>query len=280
MRKLSPNDIAAQNSGIYFGDGWYAIEQYSPEEKFRWVDNDARVVVDLPSDPAPPLIVDLEPGPGVGRQPFKLEVRDAAGNLVAETIVSQRLRLELQLPGGNRRIAFSFHVPTGGAPTSDNPRIMNFRVFSCNWAVRPGAEAEPTVPRPEILAEEGPEREEYKAHRFASGALTMAGRSRFCLDSGGPVRALRAARSVLVALQALCPKSPFGTRRICHCRRRSARRRMARTRALPGRDFSLGERKRVRIDCHCSGGRELAVGYPDRTGPRRWLGSVRTSGAR
>jgi hypothetical protein len=43
----------------------YSIEQYSPAERFRWVDNDAEVVVDLPSDPVPLLIFGLEPGPGV-----------------------------------------------------------------------------------------------------------------------------------------------------------------------------------------------------------------------
>jgi hypothetical protein len=90
MRKLLPNDIAAPDSGIYFGDGWSTLEQYSPDEKFRWVDNDAQVVVDLPSDPAPPLIVELEPGPGVSRQPFILQVRDAADLVLAETLVAQR----------------------------------------------------------------------------------------------------------------------------------------------------------------------------------------------
>ncbi len=68
--------------------------QYSPQEKFRWVDNDAQVVVDLPSDPSPPLILDLEPDPGVGRQPFRLQIRDAADTVVAEAILAQRLRLE------------------------------------------------------------------------------------------------------------------------------------------------------------------------------------------
>ncbi len=210
LRRLSPNDIAAQDSGIYFGDGWYAIEQYSPKEKFRWVDNDAQVVVDLPSDPAPPLIFDLEPGPGVGRQPFRLQVRDAANTVVAETIVAQRLRLELQLPGGSRRVTFRLHVPMGGAPKSDDPRIMNFRVFSCRWAERRSSEAEIPSPRPEILTEVRSEHEVYELTAQPLELSLLKRAVRFYRDTGGPVRAARAAMLHHSRSRLLFRKAPFG----------------------------------------------------------------------
>jgi hypothetical protein len=210
LRKLNPSDIAAQDSGIYFGDGWYSIEQYSPQEKFRWVDNDAHVVADLPSDPAPPLILDLEPGPGVGRQPFRLQVRDAADTVVAETVVAQRIRLELQLPGGSRRVRFRLHVPMGGAPKSDDPRIMNFRVFSCNWAERRSAETEVPKPRPEILAEARSEHEAYQLKAQPPERSLLKRSVRFYRDTGGPVSAARAAMLHHSRSRLLVRKAPLG----------------------------------------------------------------------
>ncbi len=210
LRRLSPNDIAAQDSGIYFGDGWYSIEQYSPAERFRWVDNDAEVVVDLPSDPAPPLIFDLEPGPGVSRQPFRLQVRDAAGTVVAETIVAQRLRLELQLPGGNRRVAFRFHVPMGGAPKSDDPRIMNFRVFSCYWAERRNSEAKVPKPGAEILAEVRPEHDGYELTAQPLEPSLLMRAARFYRETGGPLHAARAAMLHHSRSRLFVRKAPLG----------------------------------------------------------------------
>ena len=173
LRKLSPDDIAAPDSGIYFGDGWSTPEQHSPQEKFRWVNNDAQVVVDLLSDPAPPLILDLEPGPGVNRRPFILQIRDAADLVVAETIVAQRTRLELQLPVGNPRVEFRFHVPMGGAPKADDPRIMNFRVFSCKWAGTPTAKHNPT-PRTLVLS---PKQSVLQFYRDAGGLVQALGKA-------------------------------------------------------------------------------------------------------
>ena len=210
LRRLSPDDIAAQDSGIYFGDGWYSIEQYSPKERFRWVDNDAQVVVDLPSDPAPPLILDLEPGPGVGYQPFRLQVRDAAGTVIAETIVAQRLRLELQLPGGSRRVTFRLHVPMGGAPKSDDPRIMNFRVFSCNWAERRSSEAEVPKPHPKILMEVRPEHGVYELMPQPQERSLLKRAVRFYRDTDGPVSAARAAMLHHSRSRFFVKKAPLG----------------------------------------------------------------------
>jgi len=197
LRKLLPNDIAAPDSGIYFGDGWSTLEQYSPDEKFRWVDNDAQVVVDLPSDPAPPLIVELEPGPGVSRQPFILQVRDAANLVLAETLVAQRTRLELQLPGGSRRVEFRFHVPMGGAPKADDPRIMNFRVFSCSWAEAPAQRTEmPAAPY------------NLTARPLELSPLNRA--LRFYRDAGGLVQALGKAMLYRSRSKLFVKKSAFG----------------------------------------------------------------------
>ena len=194
LLRLLPDDIAAQDSGIYFGDGWQTIERYSSGEKFRWVENDAQVVADFPSDPAPPLIVELEPGPGVGYQPFLLQVRDSANNVLAETIVAKRQKLQVQLPGGSRRVAFRFHVPMGGAPKADDPRIMNFRVFSCHWGERLSPEAEPPAHGAQLLAEDRFGQRGVQADGSAAGAFAIVARGPVlpgCRRSGERTRARR-----------------------------------------------------------------------------------------
>jgi hypothetical protein len=136
-RALDREDIAHAGSGISFGSGWYGVERHSPQEVFRWVENDAEVFLVPPSDPPPPLIFDLEPGPGVRHQSFQLEVLDAAGTVLAQTWVRGRSNLQLQLPsgadGGNH---FFFYVKGGGIPVADDLRILNFRVFRCRWGER------------------------------------------------------------------------------------------------------------------------------------------------
>lgn len=135
LRLLVENDIAARDSGISFGEGWYAIERPSQEQKFRWASNDAEVTVTPPSSPPPPLVFDMEPGPGVRREPFVLQVLDAMGSTVAETVISGRCKVRLQLPAdASARHSFRFHVIGGGLSIPDDLRIMNFRVYHCEWA--------------------------------------------------------------------------------------------------------------------------------------------------
>ena len=164
----------------------------------------------MPSDPAPPLTFELEPGPGVGRQPFILQIRDAADTVVAETIVAQRLRLELQLPGGNRRVAFRFHVPMGGAPKADDPRIMNFRVFSCKWAERRSPEPAPPAPCPEILAEVPADPEEYRLKGLPLELSPLRRAIRFYRDAGGLMRVLGAMILYRSRSSLFVKKAPLG----------------------------------------------------------------------
>lgn len=135
FRRNAEQDIARAESGIYFGRGWFPVEQYGSQEPFRWMENEAEVWLRVPAA-EPAMLLDVEPGPGVGPPPQTLQVFDANGSMVADWSISGRTRLHLWLPPAtdNSVQSFRLHVPEGGRPVVDDPRILNFRVFRCDWA--------------------------------------------------------------------------------------------------------------------------------------------------
>jgi hypothetical protein len=135
LRQNEERDIARVESGIHFGRGWFPVERYSLQERFRWIENDAEVWLRVPAAGSA-MSLEVEPGPGVGPPPQTLQVFDANGSMVAEWRVSGRSKLQLWLPpaADNSVQSFRLHVPDGGRPVLNDPRILNFRVFRCDWA--------------------------------------------------------------------------------------------------------------------------------------------------
>ncbi len=120
--------------GLFIGHGWYPIETFAGET-FRWVNNDAEIVVTAPSGNQQQLNVELEPGPGLASQPFELQVLDKEGQIVATTKVSGRETVIIKLTiVPNQPAVFRLHVESSGLPTSNDPRILNFRVFRFGWS--------------------------------------------------------------------------------------------------------------------------------------------------
>lgn len=130
---IKPEDVAEPNQGFRFAWGWYTVEK-DERERYRWAGEDAVLVVQPPTGPIAPLALEIEPGPGVGNQPFDLHVRDGQGRVVAQGRITGRQIVHLQLP---LRSAvsdfFVFHVPGGGKTTNEQPRCLNFRMFHCDW---------------------------------------------------------------------------------------------------------------------------------------------------
>src|SRR5580700_6922325 len=78
VRVLEDNDIASITGTVKLGAGWFQREM-SGEEPFRWVDNDAELIISPPRNSptngsgakqARVLVLDVEPGPGVNMSPF------------------------------------------------------------------------------------------------------------------------------------------------------------------------------------------------------------------
>jgi hypothetical protein len=113
--------------GLQLGTGWGAIETFK-KETFRWVNNDAQVLITAakPGDIAISLLV--EPGPGVGGR-FLLKALDASGKQIASVPVEKRGTVKLVVPVEASGSQIRLHVDGGGKRTANDPRILNFRVF-------------------------------------------------------------------------------------------------------------------------------------------------------
>lgn len=131
LRTVGPQDIAALDNGIYFGSGWYAVEQYGGQI-FRWVENGAELLVEPPPDHAAALSIELEPGPGVGYASFSLLVRDDYGAMLAQAWVHERSIFRLPLSPGPRR-CLRLEATGSGHPVAHDSRSLDFRVYRCAW---------------------------------------------------------------------------------------------------------------------------------------------------
>ncbi len=121
--------------GIFLGRSWYGLER-ARYGTFRWVNNDAEIVVTKPSGLKKRLVLDVEPGPALGATALKLDLVDSGGNSVAKSEISHRMNVSLDLPAiSQRSFTVHLHVEEGGlkSPAEGESRILNFRVFGIRW---------------------------------------------------------------------------------------------------------------------------------------------------
>lgn len=122
-------EIVRQGSGIRLGGGWGELETFN-NETFRWVANDAQLLVMAPQSGSRRLTITAEPGPGVGGQPFLLKVTDASGRQMNVAEFSKRGSADVFVSAeADKETEFRLHVDGGGKPAPKDPRILNFRVF-------------------------------------------------------------------------------------------------------------------------------------------------------
>jgi hypothetical protein len=122
-----PGDVIPPNAGFRLGTGWYPLESFGGET-FRWVNNDA--MIEVTGTPGGALELEVEPGPGVELKPLSLTVFDGAGAQLEKFTVRSRQRITVPIPPGARPpMALRLHVEGGGKTTSQDARVMNFRVF-------------------------------------------------------------------------------------------------------------------------------------------------------
>src|SRR5579871_3602340 len=100
-RMLAREDIAAPDSGLTFGRGWFAPERLSENEIFRWVDNDAEICFSSEAGSHSVLKLNLQPGPGMDGLQMVLAVFEG-GELIATTEVLQRSNISISLPVSSR----------------------------------------------------------------------------------------------------------------------------------------------------------------------------------
>jgi hypothetical protein len=151
--------------------GWFERE-FENGEPFRWAGNRAELL--LPKESSGTLILDLEPGPGVRQAPFDLEI-EGSGKLRIE----KRSIVKVPLTGD----LVAFRVHGGGHVPPEDPRVLNFRMFTCE--VTPEAVPAASVEPKEILQELPPEPPAPPAvvrRRKTSGAEPVALHTYACGD--------------------------------------------------------------------------------------------------
>ena len=122
-----PEDVVAAASGCCVGDGWYPVERWDGM-RFRWADNDARIIV-ADAD-ARALELEVEPGPGLGGEPLNLKVHEGEGHSLGAFRIAGRERIVVPLPAERERpFDVVLHCDGGGNPTPGDARILNFRAF-------------------------------------------------------------------------------------------------------------------------------------------------------
>jgi len=124
-------DVTTPSSGLAVaGDGWYPVETFD-QQSFRWVSNDALVVLPASNTADRSLRMELEAGPGLGPSPFTLQVFDADNRILAAIPVSGRQTISIAVPPTPGAAAsLRLHVEGGGQPAPNDSRILNFRVFA------------------------------------------------------------------------------------------------------------------------------------------------------
>ncbi len=114
---------------VQLGNAWGVLESFGGE-KFRWVENDAELLVEAPRPSPVVLSLLVEPGSGIGARTFELKLVDAAGNVVGvQRVDGQRMvYFTLSAVSGTQN-RFRLHTDAGGKQSATDPRILNFRVF-------------------------------------------------------------------------------------------------------------------------------------------------------
>jgi hypothetical protein len=122
--------VASGNGGgLSLGSNWGPYETYHGAS-FRWVDNDAEIVLQGGTGEASVAIA-CEGGPSLGRRSFALRVLDTSRRQVDHVMCDGAdRRIEMLLPRSRGDAHYLLHVDGGGKSVPGERRILNFRVFT------------------------------------------------------------------------------------------------------------------------------------------------------
>lgn len=127
VAESTAHDIV-RGSEIRLGSGWGVVETFRAET-FRWVDNDAQILITPQKTGDFALSLAVEAGPGVGGK-CVLKALDSTGRQVAAVLIDARAAAILYLPvEAGKTNEFRLHVDGGGKKAQNDPRVLNFRVF-------------------------------------------------------------------------------------------------------------------------------------------------------
>jgi hypothetical protein len=115
---------------VELGKNWYPLEHFAGET-FRWVDNDAQVIVTSKSAQTRRLKVVAAAGPSiVSPANFILQLRDKSGRPIQIGKIKARGTVYLELPLVAGLNTFALHADSTGRKAPNDARVLDFRVFS------------------------------------------------------------------------------------------------------------------------------------------------------
>jgi hypothetical protein len=136
-------DVITTSQEILFGQGWYPPEQHFGQV-FRWAREESEIRV-VPCSQPRILQLETEGGPGTGFAPFQLRLLDAQGNIVHETRVERRATVRVHVKPFADAIRLAVD---GGGQALANGRLLDFRVFRCEWVTGSTMEQAPLTAGP------------------------------------------------------------------------------------------------------------------------------------
>jgi hypothetical protein len=113
-------------AGVTLTGPWHAYETFGGDG-FRWVENDAKLIV-KPFRVPNMLRLVLEPGPCLKDGKGELTVRDKNDRLLTNLTLAQREAIHIPISAGGE-VELRLHISNGGHPIPTDPRVLNFRVF-------------------------------------------------------------------------------------------------------------------------------------------------------
>jgi hypothetical protein len=117
-------------AGLRLGANWYPLEQYAGET-FRWVNNDAQIIVSSDTARDRRLKLVAAAGPSIQSPAnFLIALNDADGHLIQAGKIKARGFVYFNLPLKAGTNTFTLHVNSTGKRAPNDPRVLDFRVFS------------------------------------------------------------------------------------------------------------------------------------------------------
>jgi hypothetical protein len=121
--------------GLFLGAGWHDLERDQWGLPFRWAGAMADLVITRPSGNRGSLWIEAFPGPGVGDGPLQLSVLDAGGVERSQIVLNDGGRAEIDCAvAAGAGVTRTLVPQAGGHRISSDPRLLNFRLASFDWA--------------------------------------------------------------------------------------------------------------------------------------------------
>lgn len=125
-------EIVFDGSPLRLGANWYPYET-SAGKSFRWVRDNAQLVLTTAQAKPFTLVLGIAPGPSLG-ETLALSADDGRGNHVAASPVAPPSTLPsyvaFQFPAEPAATTITLSAPSKHLPVTKDPRTLNFRVFS------------------------------------------------------------------------------------------------------------------------------------------------------